>query len=98
MAVKQMVLRRPSAGVDTRSEGTMSQFLREMFADTDQGFTRSEIRDLLSARPEFRERIATYKRAHHTAIENMLFRGDIEKRDGKLYATQVLRVQRRGLP
>jgi len=76
----------------------MSQFLREMFADTDQGFTRGEIRDLLRARPEFRDRIDGYKRAHHYAIQNMLFRGDLEKREGKLYATYVLRVQQRGLP
>ena len=92
------MLRRSSPGLDTRSVGTMSQFLREMFADTDRGFTRSEIRNLILHQPQFREKMAGNKRAHHNAIANLLFRGDIERREEKLYATQVLRVQRRGLP
>ena len=90
--------RRSSAGLDTRSEGTMSQFLREMFADTDQGFTRGEIRDLLRAQLQFQDKIEKDKRAHHYVIVNLLDRGDVENREGRLYATQVLRVQRRGLP
>ena len=98
MALRRLVARGPAAGVDTRSVGTMSQFLREVFAETDQGFTRGEIRDLLRSQPAFCDRIDAHKRAHHYVIDNLLFRGDIEKRDGKLYATPVLRVQRRGLP
>ena len=94
--MRTLVLRRSSPGLDTRSVGTMSQVLREMFADTDQGFTRGELRGLLRAQPQFREMIVTSKLAHHYTIENMLFRGDIERREGKLYATSVLRVHRRG--
>ncbi len=96
--MRRLVLRRSSPGLDTRSVGTMSQFLREMFANTDRGFTRSEIKDLLSLQPQFRDRIEGNKRAYQNAIANLLFRGDIERREEMLYATPVLRVQRRGLP
>lgn len=96
--MRRLVLRRSSPGLDTRSIGTMSQFLREVFGDTDQGFTRSEIRDLLLLQPQFCAKIEGNKRACHNAIANLLFRGDIERREERLYATKVLRVQRRGLP
>lgn len=95
--MRRLVLRRSSPGLDTRSIGTMSQYLREMFAETDGGFTRSEIKDLLSLQPQFRGKIEANKRAYHNAIANLLFRGDIERREEKLYATQILKVQRRGL-
>ena len=98
MAVRRLVLRRGSAGIDTRSAGTMSQFLREMFAKTDLGFTRGELRALLRAQPGFSAKIESSKRAHHNAVDNMLFRGDIEKREEKLYATRLLRTQQRGSP
>ncbi len=96
--MRRLVLRRSCAGLDTRSVGTMSQFLREMFASSHRGFTRSEIKSLLQAQPQFRAKIEGNKRAHHNAIANLLFRGDVERREGKLHATQFLTVQRRGLP
>ena len=92
------MLRRSSPGLDTRSVGTMSQYLREMFANTDRGFTGGEFKNLLLLQPQFRGKIEGNKRAHYYAIANLVARGDIESREGKFRATQFLRVQRRGLP
>ncbi len=92
------MLRRSSPGLDTRNVGTMSQYLREMFANTERGFTVKEVKNLLLVQAQFREEIEGNKRAHYRVVARMVARGDIQNQEGNFHATQFLRVQRRGLP
>jgi hypothetical protein len=63
----------------------MTQFLRELFATADRGYSRQEIKELLRAQPRFKSMIERSRSGHASAIRTLLKRREIVDLAGLLY-------------
>lgn len=77
---------------DGRNRGSMSQFVREFLSLNPTGWTRADLQSLLRGRVEFTRQFQRNPRAYSNMICRLIDRGDIEDRDGKLFATEPIRL------
>lgn len=78
---------------DGRSRGSMSQFVREFLSLNPDGWARGNLRTVLSARSRFARILERNPGAYGHMVWRLIRCGDIEERDGRLYASA--RVRRR---
>ena len=71
----------------------MRQFVREFLSINPTGWTRADIKTILTARARYARIMDGNPSTVHNMIWNLLKSGDIEERLGKLYASD--RVRRR---
>ena len=77
---------------DRRSRGSMTQAAREILSLQPTGWTRSELRHALRSRPSFRAQFQRNPAAYNNMVLRLIARGDICERDGKLFASEPVRL------
>lgn len=77
---------------DGRSRGTMRQFVREFLSLHLDGRTRRDLRAILLGRLEFRRKLEANPRYISHLVWDLLQLGEIEERDGKLFASEATRL------
>lgn len=70
----------------------MSQFVREFLSVNPKGWTRLELKEIVRAQPPFWSQFQRNPAAYYGMIGRLIERGDIEDRDGKLFATERTRL------
>lgn len=65
----------------------MAQFVREFLPNHPEGWTRMQLKAVLREQPEFEAQFARNPGAYYNVIQRLRERGEIEDRDGLLYAT-----------
>lgn len=71
----------------------MTQFIREFLSLNPTGWTRGDVKTVLMARWRFARTLERNRSAYTNMLWTLIRRGDVEERDGKLYASD--RVRRR---
>jgi hypothetical protein len=77
---------------DRRSRRLMTQFARERLALEDRGWSRSELEAVVRAQPQFRRRMERNPKALGELIRRLIGRGEVEQRDGKLFAAEPMQI------
>ena len=77
---------------DRRSLGSMAQFAREFLSLNPTGWTRGELRDVLRAKPQFYAQFQRNPGAFPNMVWRLIERGEIEERDGQLFASERTRL------
>lgn len=70
----------------------MAQFVREFLSFNPRGWTRLELKRIVRAQPAFWRQCERNSRAYCNLMGRLIERGDIEDRDGRLYASERTRL------
>lgn len=76
---------------DGRSRGTMAQSVREFLTDNPQGWSRLELKAALTRDERFATQFQRNPGAYYNMIGRLLHRGDLEDRNGLLFASDKTR-------
>jgi hypothetical protein len=66
----------------------MAQFARELLALDPKGWTRDALKQRLRADPTFWRQFERNPQAYSGMVRRLILRGDIEERDGLLFASE----------
>lgn len=69
----------------------MAQFTRVILVRNPKGWTREELKQELRAQPAFRQQFERNPGAYPNMIRRLVLRGNIEERDGLLFASESIR-------
>lgn len=70
----------------------MSQFVREFLSLNSAGWTRAELKKVVQDQPRFGARIQQSPAAYSQLISRLIDRGEIEEKNGKLFAAPHVRL------
>lgn len=70
----------------------MAQFVRERLALDNRGWTRAELASLIRRDPRFSRRFERNPKVLGDMIRRLDGRGEIEERDGRLFAAESMRL------
>jgi hypothetical protein len=70
---------------DGRTDGTMTEFMRECFDKADKGLTRMELKEMVRRDPRYTDKMKN-ENVYYNLIKRLIVRGEVVERDGALYA------------
>jgi len=70
---------------DGRTEGSMTEFLRECFAKADKGITRMELKSIVRSDPRFTEKMKN-ENVYYNLVSRLIKREEVIDQGGVLYA------------
>jgi len=70
----------------------MTQFVRELLASQQRGWTRAELETALRRQPRFWRQFERNSKAFPEMIRRLLVRGEIETKEGALFASERTRL------
>ena len=69
----------------------MAQFVREALSVKGRGWTRDDLAATVRAQPRFWRQFERNPKAYGEMLRRLILRGEIEERDGVLFATEQTR-------
>jgi hypothetical protein len=70
----------------------MTQFAREVLSLQPRGWTRADLKEIMRSQPAFWHHLESNPGSFHWMVRDLIKRGEIEERDGLLFATERTRL------